>query len=85
MSRIAWSGAGSNRRPSAFSGGLASPGVSTTGHLTRPYDVRAVQGVQDQLHLSTAVVSTVLASPAVSLHSLQAMMLPSAIAECQHG
>ena len=44
-----------------FSGGFSSPRGSTTRRLTRPYDVRAVLGVQDQPHVSTAVVSTVLA------------------------
>ena len=44
-----------------FSGGLASPGVSTTGRLTRPYDVLAVRGVQYQPDVSTAVVSKALA------------------------
>jgi hypothetical protein len=47
-----------------FSGGLASPAESTTGRLSRPYDVRAVLGVQNQRHVSTAVVSTALASSA---------------------
>ena len=46
-------------------GGLASPGESTIGCLTRPYDLRAVLGVQDQPRLSTAVVSTALASLAL--------------------
>jgi hypothetical protein len=61
-----------------FSGGLASPGESTTGRLTRPYDVRIVHGVQIRPHVSTAVVSTLLASPAVPQPqlSLQAGMLP---------
>src|SRR5215831_11819236 len=44
-----------------FSGGLASPGVSTTGRLTRPYDVLAPLEVQDHPPVSTAVVSKVLA------------------------
>ena len=47
-----------------FSEGLASPGVSTTGRLTRPYEVLAALEVQDQPHVSTAVVSTALASSA---------------------
>jgi hypothetical protein len=47
-----------------FSEGLASPGESTTDRLTRPYDVLAALGVQDQPHVSTAVVSRALASPA---------------------
>ena len=37
--------------------GLASPGMSTTGRLTRPYDVLALVGVQDWPQVSTAVVS----------------------------
>jgi len=48
-----------------FSGGLASPGMSTIGRLTRPYDVLAALEVQVQPHVSTTVVSTVLANPAV--------------------
>jgi hypothetical protein len=48
-----------------FSGGLAIPGESIADRLTRPYDVPAVLGVQDQPHVSTAVVSTALASPAL--------------------
>src|SRR5215468_1296840 len=48
-----------------FSGDLASPDVSTTDGLIRPYDMRAVHGVQNQPHLSTAVVSTALANPTV--------------------
>ena len=45
-----------------FSGGLDSPGESTTGRLTRSCNVLAALGVQDQPHVSTAVVSMALAS-----------------------
>jgi hypothetical protein len=45
-----------------FSGGLASPGESTTGRLTRPYGVLAVLEVQGHPHVSITVVSKVLAS-----------------------
>jgi hypothetical protein len=45
-----------------FSGGLASPSESSTGRLTRPYDVQPGLVVQDQPHASTAVVSAALAS-----------------------
>src|SRR6516162_9545259 len=48
-----------------FSGGFASPGASTTGRLTRPYDALAPLEVQDHPHVSTAVVSKVLARSAM--------------------
>jgi hypothetical protein len=48
-----------------FSGGFASPGPSTTGRLTRPYDALAPLEVQDHPHVSTAVVSRVLARSAM--------------------
>jgi hypothetical protein len=41
-----------------FSGGLARPGESTTGQLTRPDGVSAGETVHDQPHVSTSVVST---------------------------
>jgi hypothetical protein len=44
-----------------FSGGLASPGVSTTGRVTRPYGVPTPLKVHDHPHVSTAVVSKLLA------------------------
>jgi len=47
-----------------FSGGLASPGVSTTGRLTRPYDELVLASVQDQPQVSTAAVSKALARSA---------------------
>ena len=47
-----------------FSGGLACPGKSTKGRLTRPYDALAPSEVQDYPHVSTAVVSEVLARSA---------------------
>jgi hypothetical protein len=46
-----------------FSGGLARPGQSTTAQLARPDGASAVPTVQDQPHVSTAVVSTALARP----------------------
>ena len=52
-----------------FSGGFASPYESTTGGLTRPYGMLTVLGVQDQLHVSTAVVSKALARSELSLWS----------------
>jgi hypothetical protein len=44
-----------------FSGGFAGPGRSSTDCLTRPYDELGLLGVQDQPHVSTAVVSSALA------------------------
>jgi hypothetical protein len=56
---------GRQARPAfRFSGGFAGPGWSITGCLTRPYDALAILGVQDQPHVSRAVVSTVLARSA---------------------
>jgi hypothetical protein len=39
-----------------FSGGFADPGGSITGRLTGPHDALDPLGVQDQPHVSTAVV-----------------------------
>jgi hypothetical protein len=50
-----------------FSGGFAGPRWSIIGRLIGPYDALARLGVQEQPHVSTAVVSTALARSA--LHS----------------
>src|SRR5215467_11023118 len=54
-----------------FSGGFAGPDKSIAGRVTRPDDALWLPEVQDQLHVSTAVVSTALArSDAVSCSNL---------------
>jgi hypothetical protein len=62
-----------------FSGGLPSPGQSTIGGLTRPYGMQATLGVQDQPHVSTAVVSTALARPAEIVLSIAQVFLRLAL------
>ena len=42
-----------------FSEGFARPGGSITGRLIGPYDVLVPSEVQDQPHVSTAVVSKI--------------------------
>jgi hypothetical protein len=55
-----WSGAGSNRRPSA-SAGFTGLDRSGPGRLIWPYDVVTLPGVRARTHFSTAVVSKALA------------------------
>jgi hypothetical protein len=60
-----WSGAGSNRRPSAFQKALqvqAGPSQAARAGYTTPWPS---PGVHVQRHASTAVVSTALASSVV--------------------
>jgi hypothetical protein len=52
-----------------FSGGFARPGKSTADHLTGLDAVQALPSVQDQPHVSIAVVSKVLAR-AVNVHQM---------------
>jgi hypothetical protein len=57
-------GMGLASAPIRFSGGFAGPERSITGRLTGPVAALAPSGIQDQPHVSTAVVSKALAGSA---------------------